>query len=501
MRHLHVVELYQLEDATWLERARNADLDVLLNLTSAAVTDAMTQLASAGVWFFQHQDPQHPDHCLRPLLTDSPITATTLQRQLAGGTREVLHEGCFATVAFSPALNHDVVVNGSADWVARVCQQWLDSGVLPTAAAPPPPAALPDSWVCRGQRRLRFGLAYAREHWRSLTRYGQWNVGMIRAPVHELLAGGSTPSSDAIEWLPPPRHGRFYADPFAIHVQGRLHVFVEDLDLNGAGRGHIAVFSADDSGTLRGPVPVLEAPFHLSYPGVFESAGEIYCVPETFENDEVALFRARNFPHDWERVTTLISGLAVVDPTLHNDGTRWWLFATTKESGSETKLMAWWAPSLEGKWTAHRWNPLKTDVRSARPAGPLFEHDGRLYRPAQDCSEGYGGAVQIQEVTELSPTVFHERTVRRLAPDPAGPYPHGLHTIAGSGDVTVIDGVRNAIVLRSCVRQVAARSRRLSSRLGRLPLRLGIRIASSVLALLLPGRRRALAPGQVRHPS
>jgi hypothetical protein len=45
-------------------------------------------------------------------------------------------------------------------------------------------------------------------------------------------------------------------------------------------------------------------------------------------------------------------------------------------------------------------------------------------------------------VDTLTPTQFAETPVRRIAPDPRGAYPEGLHTIAGVGELTVIDGKR-----------------------------------------------------------
>jgi hypothetical protein len=45
-------------------------------------------------------------------------------------------------------------------------------------------------------------------------------------------------------------------------------------------------------------------------------------------------------------------------------------------------------------------------------------------------------------IDTLTPTRFAETPVQRIAPDPRGAYPDGLHTIAGAGDLTVIDGKR-----------------------------------------------------------
>jgi hypothetical protein len=68
------------------------------------------------------------------------------------------------------------------------------------------------------------------------------------------------------------------------------------------------------------------------------------------------------------------------------------------------------------------------------------EIDGVLYRPSQDCSETYGGALVINRIDRLTPTEFHESVAATLRPLPGGPYPHGLHTLNGLADGTVLDG-------------------------------------------------------------
>ncbi|HEY8475333.1 MAG TPA: hypothetical protein VIN09_00545, partial [Chloroflexota bacterium] len=146
------------------------------------------------------------------------------------------------------------------------------------------------------------------------------------------------------------------------------------------------------------------------------------------------------FPSRWEKVATLVEGAAVVDPTVFFFEGRWWLLGADQETGSNNTLYAWHADDLFGPWVPHRANPLKTDVRSSRPAGTPFLHEGHLYRPAQDCSTTYGGSVVINRVTRLTPSEFHEEPVAVLRPDPKGPYPHGLHHISFAGGVTVVDG-------------------------------------------------------------
>jgi hypothetical protein len=197
----------------------------------------------------------------------------------------------------------------------------------------------------------------------------------------------------------------------------------------------------------------------MSYPFLLRHGGDVYCIPETGQAREIAHYRARHCPDDWERAATLIADFPAIDSTVFQHDGRWWLFCTDGESGPQTTLHAWHAAHLLGPWTPHAQNPLKTDARTARPAGTPFEHRGQLYRPAQDCTHGYGGAVVINRVLRLTPTEFAEAAAARVEPDPQGPYPEGLHTVSAAGDVTLVDGKRSGF-------HRAALARALRSNLG-----------------------------------
>ncbi|NIR67375.1 MAG: hypothetical protein GWO10_27260, partial [candidate division Zixibacteria bacterium] len=61
---------------------------------------------------------------------------------------------------------------------------------------------------------------------------------------------------------------------------------------------------------------ILDETFHLSYPYVFKWQDEFYMIPETFETDSIRLYRASNFPNEWEFVETLVDGKDFVDPSI-----------------------------------------------------------------------------------------------------------------------------------------------------------------------------------------
>jgi hypothetical protein len=97
----------------------------------------------------------------------------------------------------------------------------------------------------------------------------------------------------------------------------------------------------------------------MSYPFLVEDAGEIYCIPETCGADEVALFRAVEFPRKWSKVAVLVEHFGGVDPTVFRHGGRWWLTCTERGRDADVKLWVWYASDLLGPWTPHARNPSK----------------------------------------------------------------------------------------------------------------------------------------------
>ncbi|MEO8000155.1 MAG: hypothetical protein ABI852_22085, partial [Gemmatimonadaceae bacterium] len=234
-------------------------------------------------------------------------------------------------------------------------------------------------------------------------------------------------------------YDRFFADCVAFTHNEIDAVFFEEFPY-ALRRGVISCAVLQANGELGPPQRVLEQPYHLSYPFVFRDGEHIYMVPESSGNRTVDLYECTAFPHQWTFRQTLLENISATDATLHHDGTRWWMFATVGEQGAYgwDELHLFFADTLTSEWQSHANNPVKCDAKSARPAGPLFRKNGRLLRPTQDCSASYGGAVNLCEVEELSPTEFREKIVDRI--DPAlFPGMNGLHTLTASHGIEVVD--------------------------------------------------------------
>ena len=422
------------------------DLDSLLRFGFNILRGPILQAARFGVWSFHHGDERryrgHPA-CFWEIYEGNSVTGAILQRlteRLDGGV--VLRRGFFRTQPSSFAATRDQVLMGSACWPADVCRD-LQRGAADYLDDQPSPTTAPVYRAPTNAQMARFALRLAsgvlRMHAHRLLRRDVWAIGVVRRPIGSFA---DHPTLDDVEWFDD--GGEYsHADPFG-HADERGGWVLCERFGGRMPRGTIAALRLGSQGWHHFPRTVLELARHVSYPFVLEHAGAIYAVPETRADGEIALYRAEHFPDGWTKVASLVDGVAGVDPTVFRFAERWWLTFTDWHRDSTLRLFVYHAPDLLGPWEPHPANPVKTDIRSARPAGTPFMHDGALYRPAQDCSRSYGGSIVLNRIIRLTPEEFVEEPVATIAPQRPGRYPHGTHTLARMGEVTLVDGKRHA---------------------------------------------------------
>ena len=238
--------------------------------------------------------------------------------------------------------------------------------------------------------------------------------------------------------LSPPAD-RLWADPFPFHAAGAHYIFFEELPFS-ARKAHISMVCVDRDGRVSKPVRVLERDYHLSYPFLVVHRGALYMIPESAGNRSVDLYRCVEFPDRWKLERTLLQGFACFDATVHRERDRWWMFANVAEDGAhpDDELHLFHADDLLGEWRAHPRNPVKSDVRCARPAGRLYREGDALMRPAQIGVPLYGSGISLNRVMRLSLQDYAEEEVARIVPPP-GDRVLGLHTVNRAGELSVID--------------------------------------------------------------
>jgi len=285
-----------------------------------------------------------------------------------------------------------------------------------------------------------------------------WNIGLVRASTAELQRLVTDGRLGPALWCPRASLLRSRADPFVWPLANDHRVIYEEID-HWSKIGHVRSLSLQRFSRLQRSRVEIVQPFHLSYPFIVQHEDVWYCIPESARAGGVDLYAWYPADGSWKLERRLIDKIGILDATLFRHHNIWYLFGTTPGGvDAYDKLRIWWSESLEGKWRLHARNPAKVDLRSARSAGPFFRLGSRWYRPAQDCTTGYGSAVTINRLDVLTPSEFEETTVSRVQPDPNGPYPDGLHTLAVYGDKVLIDGKRvrfsAALLLMKAARRI-----------------------------------------------
>ena len=247
------------------------------------------------------------------------------------------------------------------------------------------------------------------------------------------------------------------ADPFMLPRGNRWYMFFEVLKRD-TQLGIIGLASSDDAFRWSYEQVVLEEPFHLSYPYVFDWQGDHYMIPETLGASAACLYKADDFPTRWSLQQKLIEG-AHADPSIVRFNDLWWLFTCTEPYGHDI-LRLYFARDLEGPWKEHPRSPLITNDKSrARPAGRILQFDRHLIRFAQDCVPDYGTRVRAFEIKELTRDTYVEAEHSEsplLSPSGQGWNGMGMHHVdahrQNDGDrswIACVDG-RRALPIGDC---------------------------------------------------
>ena len=243
-------------------------------------------------------------------------------------------------------------------------------------------------------------------------RYGPWSIGIytgqspfeITDPAeisNPVLTGKDVKDIDA----------RFVADPFMVVEGGKLYLFFEAWNRT-TSQGDIGYAESVDGTKWDYKRIIIDEPFHLSYPYVFQWNNEHYMIPESGHDLSVRLYKARSFPDKWEYLGNLLSGFRLVDSSILRYKDKWWLFVTSSPPGDA--LNVFYSDDLLNGWTPHPQNPVvKFSRHFSRSGGRVIIHDGHLYRFAQDDDPQYGMQVFAFEVTQLSEESYEEKLMEK----------------------------------------------------------------------------------------
>lgn len=411
------------------EAIRKYELDFILHFGSSVLRGDIFTAARYGVWSYHYDDP---------IFQRDLISTGTLERQTGELDSGIVLRRCYLkTIPYSYKENVTGLWKAVVDMPAQVCKDILHGKDAYVNGKP----SWRKAWGTPTSLQVALFTARSARAWiwnqiDGLLHSEGWNIGVVHARIDEFLDVNFKPE---IRWLPRLRPKEFIADPFIEAVDSnKVEMLAERFD-HDRKRGYIVRVREGKHGELSMET-LLEASGHLSYPYLIRHGGVKYIIPESSSAREVALYRMDEGGGRFTRVATLVKDFAALDATVIQHEGRWWMFATDAEGPKDANLHLWHAEELQGPWHPHALNPVKLDVRSSRPAGTPFYHEGTLYRPAQNCSVTYGGSTTINRVLRLTTTEFEEEVVRDLRHDPKGEYKLGFHTLAAGEGFTVVDG-------------------------------------------------------------
>ena len=205
------------------------------------------------------------------------------------------------------------------------------------------------------------------------------------------------------------RQASLVADPFIIQRDNIWYMFFE-VENESNLEGDIGYAKSEDGFQWSYGKIVLDEPFHLSYPYVFEHGSDHYMIPESNAVSSVRLYKATDFPEKWKFEATLLTGERFSDNSIVQYNGQWWLFSETSSRPHDNgTLRLYFADNLKGPWKEHPKSPVvKGDPNIARPGGRIVAFENNIFRFAQDCEPVYGYQVWVFKITRLTPDDYSE---------------------------------------------------------------------------------------------
>ena len=229
----------------------------------------------------------------------------------------------------------------------------------------------------------------------KLVTSGRYTIG-IAIFDDRVVESGFIPK---VHWIKDDHKRGWFADPFILRMTDKEIVFLVEEWIYKYNRGVISqvIISRDDY-SIKDVKIIINTGKHMSFPIYYRKNGKVYLYPEQSARGETWLYE-----YDEDTCTAkeveLLNPNDVVDTTI------------SEIKKGEVVLLSTTAPNHNGDIldvypyyetgctsTLRPIKQIKFTRKTARNAGVLFRVNGKLYRPAQDCTIRYGECVEIQEV-------------------------------------------------------------------------------------------------------
>lgn len=202
------------------------------------------------------------------------------------------------------------------------------------------------------------------------------------------------------------------ADPFLVEYKGQIYLFAE-LFLYQSERNGVIGYCIYENGRFGKWQVTMDEHWHLSYPNVYVRDGELFMCPESWQKNEVGVYRLVDFPDKWEQTDCLFHNVRYVDTTfLEQDGNHYIFTFAPTFSGDEGQLLLF-RKNKDGSISEP--TVITTDTSLARPGGNFIRQNGKLLRISQNCTNSYGEGLVFSEIDSMKPN-YREHVVKQISP-------------------------------------------------------------------------------------
>lgn len=249
-----------------------------------------------------------------------------------------------------------------------------------------------------------------------------WNIGFSRVTPEILIKNKRLPK---IHWMKHSYKDRFFADPFILDSDSDfIYLLAEELIFWEKGTIVWLKVSKTTFKLIDRQV-ILKSDTHLSYPHIVNYENKTFIIPENSESGKLTIYEFDNATKSLTPITP-IADEPLTDATLLTYNGKHYLLATELPSSQKDAYLYEYDASSK-KFRKVQPSPIIVGDTASRMGGAFFEANGKTYRPAQDCSNGYGKALTILQVDAVEPS-YAEHPIFRIEPQ-SWRYHLGLHTL------------------------------------------------------------------------
>ena len=252
----------------------------------------------------------------------------------------------------------------------------------------------------------------------------------------------------------------WYADPMPYTIADQTFVFMEMMDHRTL-KGVIGVSAYDSQGKLSKPRVIIDEPFHMSFPHVFDFNGNTYMIPETSEVEQLRVYKMGEDVYQWEIFRIFENLGKLVDTiTMEKDGHLYFLACELHSNPLKTRLILFKLDDINKGMLAEI--PMENEEYSyeCRNAGPFIYSSGHIYRISQgSMPDEYGVYMTLNEVDSIGSEGLREHVIKRIGVDDIGfrtipiiQKKKGIHTYGISGRYEVMDVLIGKISIKRILR-------------------------------------------------